>query len=132
MFKTVIILSILSFLLNGCTYSNSVIFSELKTGEIFLSSRDGYFEKISDNYCLFVNLRKETSLFEVSKERSLVEWDSSLGYDNIIVKGHYIKCYYTSTHLVLCEEKSNDDLEYSIFDFNSEQIRNYLELSEIY
>lgn len=131
LFKAVIILSIFSFLLNGCSHSNNIIFCELKIGENFLSSRDGYFKKISNNYCLFVNLRKETSLFEVSKEHSAVEWNSSLCYDNIIVEGHYIKGFSTSNYLILCEEKNNNDLMYSIFDFNNKQIRNFLELSEI-
>lgn len=132
LFKAVIVLSIFSFLLNGCAHSNNIIFSELKIGENFLSSRDGYFKKISDNYCLFVNLRKETSLFEVSKEHSSVEWNSSLCYDNIIVEGHYIKGFYTSSYLVLCEENNNNDLVYSIFDFSNKQVRNFLELSEIH
>lgn len=131
-FKAVIFLSILSFLLNGCAHSNNIIFSELKIGENFLSSRDGYFKKISDKYCLFVNLRKETSLFEVSKEHSAVEWNSSLCYDNTIVEGHYIKGFFTSSYLILCEENNNNTLVYSIFDFSNAQIRNSLELSEIH
>lgn len=130
-----IVLSILSFLLElliGC-FVSPIIFSELKIGEIFYSSRDGHCEKISDNYCLYVIRREETYLFEVSEEQASVVFDVTFcNDDSLIAKGHYIKGFYTSSHLVLCEEKSNDDLVYSIFDFNTKQIQNSLELSEVY
>ena len=59
------------------------------------------------------------------------EWDSSLGYDNIIIEGHFIKEFYTSEYLVLCEEKEDDSLEYVMFNFANEQIQHFSDLDKI-
>ena len=45
-FKVLIFLFVFSLLLTGCSFFKDIKFSELKTGEIFRMSRDGYYEKL--------------------------------------------------------------------------------------
>lgn len=137
-FKTIILLSVLTILLNGC-YSliedwsifDPKTFDEREIGEVFFGSRDGHYEKLPNNYCIRVDLGTEASLFKVPDEFISNQWDTSVGNYNIVLKGHFIKGYFTSQYYVLCEEKENGDVLYLTFDFSNEEVRYYEGTDEI-
>lgn len=131
LFKAVIFLLIFSILFSGCSFSNNIKFRKLETGKNFLSSRDGYYKKLPNNYCIYISLRSKASLFKVPVEYADIEWDSSLCYNNIVLEGHFIKGFFTSNYLALCEEQDNGDLVYLTFGFSNEQVQYHLEIGEI-
>lgn len=128
----IVCLTLFLTLLLGCSFFKEYKFGEIEIGELFLQSRDGYYEKLPCNFCLEVDLGSETALFKVEEEHFYEEWDSTWYYDSPIIKGHYIKCFYNDEYLVLCEEYENDELAYLTFEFASEQIVCYDTLEEIY
>lgn len=130
-FNTVILLTIILGCFSGCLCSNTTKFDEIEIGENFLGSRDGYYKKLPNRYCLNVSLRSRTSLFRVSAKYIDVEWDSALCYDNVVLEGHFIKGFFTSHYLVLCEEQENGDILYFAFDFSNEHVQTYHEVEEI-
>lgn len=53
-------------------------FSDIAIGKTFSHSRDGYCEKVADNYCLAVDLGSVTTLGKVPDECSNEEWTYSV------------------------------------------------------
>ncbi len=132
LFKTLIILQFLLFILVGCSFFKPVVFNDLEVGKNFLISRDGYYKKLPSNYCINVELRKKASLFKVPDEQLNSEWNLSLNDSDVVVEGHFIKGFFTSEYLVLCEEKENDDVDYAVFSFGNGQLRYYKTPDEVY
>lgn len=136
-FNVIIFLSIFSVLLSGCFfYKDNKKFSEIKTGDTFLISGDGYYEKLPNNYCFYVMLGSKTYLFRVPDEFVDVkctdyDWGNWWYNGGTILEGHFIKSFYTSGYLVLCEEKENDDLVYLTFDFSNAQVQYHLDVNEV-
>ena len=130
--KGVIILSVLSILLSSCNIFKDINFGEVKIGENFMSSRDGYYKKLPYNYCLNVNLRSKAQLFKVDDKYIDTTWDFSLFYDCIILEGHFIKGFYDSKYLVLCEEKDDDTILYVSFNFLTGVVQNHTNIGEVY
>ncbi|MBS5844067.1 MAG: hypothetical protein KIC77_11415 [Clostridiales bacterium] len=129
--KVVIFLSIISILLGGCNYFTPLTFGNIKIGENFMGSRDGYYKKLPYNYCLSVNYRSNVELFKVADEHINEEWLSSNYYDSAILKGHYIQGFYNENYLVLCEEKKDNTLLYLSFDFSSSVVQYYPDTNEM-
>ncbi len=141
-FKTVILLLILSILSDACFFffgdinfplfpAKVVKFSDLEIGENFYGSLDGHYKKLPNNYGLSVDLGSKTFLFRVPDEYVDVKFSSSFCYDNIVVEGHFIKGFYTSDYLALCEERDNGDLVYLTFDFHNKKFKYHFEVSEM-
>ena len=131
LFCIINILLFLSITLGGCEFFKDVKFSELEVGETFDMSRDGYFKKLPHNYCLDVILGSKAWLFKVPDQKLDVEGGYWFGYENYILKGHFIKGYYNSEWLVLCKEDKNDELEYLAFNFSSEKVQRNMELNQV-
>lgn len=127
--SVVLFLSIFSLIMQGCSFFKEPVYSELKPGETFYWSRDGYYEKISNHYYLDVKLGENTALVRIPDG---VEWDYTLSSDNTIIEKHFIKEFLTSKSLVMCEEKEDDSLEYYVFDLSTAQIQRFLKLDEVY
>ena len=132
LFKLLFLLLILPILFTSCEFFNDVKFGEIEVGENFWSSRDGHYKKLPHNYCLNIVLRSKAYLFRVPIEYNNTEWDSSLCYDNIIIEGHFIKGFFDSEYLVLCEEQEKGNLIYIVFGFSDEQIQYYHALDDVY
>lgn len=102
---------------------NEMRFDDIEIGEVFTYSRDGFCEKVANNYYLWVDLGSFTSLAKISDEHLNDEWSGgSYVWDDIILKENYIKGYFNDTHLVLCEEKLDFSLVYLSFEFSSEKV----------
>lgn len=109
-------------------------FSKLKTGQNFYMGFDGYCKKVSDDYCLDVDmLRRKARLAKISPECKDQIWNSrSIHEDNIILEAHYIRGYFNEKYLVLCEEKEDDSLIYISVEFSTGATEYYKTESEVY
>lgn len=125
-----IILSFFSILFSGCDFFKVKTFSEIEIGKTFWGSRDGYWEKFPQNYCMYVDLGSKTYLIRVDDE-NLYKEDSTLTYESAILEGHFIKGFFTSDYLVLCEERDNDDIVFLSFSFADEQVQYYTGVDEM-
>lgn len=117
-------------------------FSDLKIGESFYSTIDSYFEKLPQDYCLFVlpgSAGSEATLFKVSDEAldvDLYGGDDSpdfekMSEDKKIMQGHYIKEYHNNEYLILCEEEK-EGLFYYSFKFSSGDIECFDDVNTVY
>ena len=126
----VILLSVLSCFLGGCLLTNETVFGKVKVGYHFLWSLDGSYKKLPYNFCLEIDYGSVARLFRVDDEYVDREWDSTRHFDTIL-EGHFIKGYYDTEYLLLCEEKEDDSLLYWRFDFADETIRSYTDLDQL-
>lgn len=97
-------------------------FNDIAIGKTFSHSRDGHCLKVADNYCLAVDLGSVTTLGKIPDEYLNEEWTYNYVYRNAILEAHYIKAYFNDTHLVLCEEDFDFNLNYLSFEFSSEKV----------
>ena len=137
MFKAIKFLSILSFLLVGCSFYQEISFSEIDVGEQFYGNRDGYSLKIPYNYCLCVELTSKTGVFKVPDELLDVPYAGDEKHDavyncNRIIEGHYVKGYYNNEYLVLCEEKEKNEFSYLALNLLNEEITCFFSENEVY
>ncbi len=114
-------------------------FSDLEIGETFGGNIDGHFKKLPQDYCLFVLLGSEATLFKVSDEALDVDLYGGDDYidfckmseDKKIMQGHYIKEYHNNEYLILCEEKREGLLYYS-FKYSSCGIECFDDVNTVY
>jgi len=111
------------FLLNSCSQAET--FSSIEVGENFGSNRDGYFKKISEDYCLFVLKSENTRLLRINENDKNKDFFNESVYNNAIeiLNDHYISGYFNDDYLILCEEKEVH--RYLSFNFKTEEIVYY-------
>lgn len=129
----VVVLSMLACMLSGCSL-RIPRFNELEVGECFGINRDGYFEKIPHNYCIAVDTAEEAVVARVPPECRDVKWDTDWCYDeeNIVVRGNFIGCSYTSEYLLLCEQPAKNKIQYVLVYFADEEIQHYAKIEDVY
>lgn len=77
-------------------------------------------------------MKSTTRLFKVADEFLNTPWSSSEQHDEYILKGHFIKGFYSDNILILCEEKSDNSLVFYIFDFYSQNIESNISEKDVY
>lgn len=112
---------ILSMLFPDC--SGSKQFSEVGVGDFFYVSRDAKYQRLPDNYCLFVDTFFSAYLFQVPSEDENItvqQLEKNL-FNNyeIILHARYIKGGFNETDLVLVEEKEDQTIQYIVFHFEN-------------
>lgn len=139
--KVMVMVAVLLILLTGCNQYDESFFSvrrkdvrfmDLKIGTVFWGGRDGYYEKLPQNYCIRVDLGEKACLFRFSDETVPLESFNSLPYDTAILEAHFIKGHYNDEYLLLCEEKEDDSLVYWSFRFSDETIESYTDIEQVY
>ena len=123
-----LILSLSLLFLSGCEHNKGAVAEEsyldIKEGENFGGNVDGYQKKLPYNFCLDVDLSEKARLFKVPDNLLNKPYFLHSVYNTpAMLEGRFIKGYYDSTELVLCEEVALGKLEYTVFDFKTQKTK---------
>ena len=93
------------------------------------SVRDGFSEKVSEDYIININMNGDLCLYKYSKDR---KGKYDLFNDELTLTGHYVYANYNNKAIAFCEEKEDGGHYLLSYEFETGDTRYHATLEELY